>query len=405
MLGCTRVTDWYNDRAGGRIKASGKAAAAGMMNKVSGGIKLMESWKMIKQRRCTGWQFWPLMMALVWVLSGCQGVAVTPPAAASEAGAQSPASTDSAGRLVVYSGRSENLVAPLIERFKQDTGIDVDVRYGGTAELAATILEEGENSPADLFFAQDAGSLGALAQEGRLAALPETVLNQVDARFRSLAGDWVGVSGRARTLVYNTEQLAESDLPASVFDLTGPQWTGMVGWAPTNASFQSFVTALRQISGEDATRAWLEAMLANGVQSYDNNAAIVEAVGRGEILAGLVNHYYLFRFLEEQGESFPARNYFFPDGGADALVNVAGIGMLASSDQQENALVFANYLLDETAQQYFADETQEYPLIAGVPASPLLTPIDQLNLPQLDLSDLSDLQGTLELLQDVGALQ
>ena len=348
-------------------------------------------------------QLWPLLLVTALLVSACQGITAPRTAVESTAGA---AETPAAGnKLVVYSGRSENLVAPLMERFKQETGIDVEVRYGGTAELAATILEEGANSPADVFFAQDAGSLGALAEVGRLTVLPDAVLNRVDARFRSPSGEWVGASGRARTLVYNTERVQESDLPQSAFDLTGAQWNGLVGWAPTNASFQSFVTAMRRLSGEDATRQWLEAMLANGVQSFDNNAAIVEAVGRGEILGGLVNHYYLFRFLEEQGEGFPARNYFFPDGGADALINIAGIGILDSSDNQANALTFANYLLDNAAQQYFVDETGEYPLVAGIEVNAWLPPIDQLNPPQIDLSDLSDLQGTLDLLQEVGALQ
>ncbi len=300
---------------------------------------------------------------------------------------------------------SENLVAPLMERFKQETGIDVEVRYGGTAELAATILEEGANSPADVFFAQDAGSLGALAEVGRLTVLPDAVLNRVDARFRSPSGEWVGASGRARTLVYNTERVQESDLPQSAFDLTGAQWNGLVGWAPTNASFQSFVTAMRRLSGEDATRQWLEAMLANGVQSFDNNAAIVEAVGRGEILGGLVNHYYLFRFLEEQGEGFPARNYFFPDGGADALINIAGIGILDSSDNQANALTFANYLLDNACTAVLRRRNGRISPGGRHRSQRVAPPIDQLNPPQIDLSDLSDLQGTLDLLQEVGALQ
>jgi iron(III) transport system substrate-binding protein len=345
---------------------------------------------------------WPLFLVFALLVSACQAVPAPPASTPAEIEAVSAASNDP---LVIYSGRSENLVAPLMERFTQDTGIPVEVRYGGTAELAATILEEGANSPADVFFAQDAGSLGALAQAGRLAVLPEEVLNLVDAKFRSPNGAWVGVSGRARTLVYNTARVQASELPESVFDLTGPQWNALVGWAPTNASFQSFVTAMRKLSGEEATRQWLEAMLANGVQSFDNNAAIVEAVGRGEIAAGLVNHYYLFRFLEEQGEQFPARNHFFPDGGADALINIAGVGILDSSASQAAAQTFTAYLLDSTAQQYFAEETGEYPLVAGVAIGEWLTPIDQLNPPAIDLSDLSDLQGTLELLQDVGALQ
>jgi iron(III) transport system substrate-binding protein len=348
-----------------------------------------------------------LLMAGMVVLSACQAV-TTPTAAepAAESTAATPAAQAEGDRLVVYSGRSENLVGPLLEQFSQATGLAVDVRYGDTAEMAATILEEGQNSPADLFFGQDAGALGALAQAGRLAPLPEPVLEQVAPRFRSPDGTWVGTSGRARVLVYNTDELAEADLPASVLDLADPQWQGRVGWAPTNGSFQSFVTAMRQLNGDDATRQWLEDMIANGVQSYDNNVAIVEAVGKGEILAGLVNHYYLYRFLDEQGESFPARNYYFPDGGADALVNVAGAGVVNTTNQEELALQFITFLLSEEAQQYFADETVEYPLVTGsLEISPLLKPLSELNPPQIDLGDLSDLQGTLEMLQDVGALQ
>lgn len=313
--------------------------------------------------------------------------------------------TGAGGELVIYSGRSENLVAPLIEEFEKETGVNVEVRYGGTAEMAATILEEGDNSPADVFFAQDAGSLGALAQAGRLEKLPDEIVNKVDVRYRSPNGEWVGASGRARVLVYNTDQLQESDLPENVLGLTDPKWANQVGWAPTNASFQSFVSAMRKLNGDDVTRQWLEDMIANGVQSYDNNVAIVEAVGKGEIQLGLSNHYYLYRFLEEQGESFPARNYYFPDGGADALVNVAGAGVVNTTNQEELALRFVEFLLSDEAQQYFADETVEYPLVtADVKVNPLLKPLSELNPPQIDLSDLSDLQGTLEMLQDVGAL-
>lgn len=333
----------------------------------------------------------------------------TPEARATGTEDASPASpgdvTGAGGELVVYSGRSENLVGPLIEEFEKESGINVEVRYGGTAEMAATILEEGDNSPADVFFAQDAGSLGALAKEGRLVKLPDAILNQVDARYRSPGGEWVGASGRARVLVYNTDKLSEADLPSDALGLTDPKWADQVGWAPTNASFQSFITAMRSINGEDATRQWLEDMIANGVQSYDNNVAIVEAVGKGEILAGLTNHYYLFRFLAEQGASFPARNYYFPDGGADALVNVAGAGMVDTTNQQELAEQFVAFLLSKEAQEYFANETDEYPLVEGVAVNPLLKPLSELNPPDIDLSDLTDLQGTLNLLQDVGALQ
>ncbi|MGB9738371.1 extracellular solute-binding protein, partial [Chloroflexus sp.] len=207
---------------------------------------------------------------------------------------QTPAAstpTQTPAKLVVYSGRSESLVGPFFTQFTEATGIPVEVRYGDTAELAATILEEGANSPADLFFAQDAGALGALAAADVLIPLPTDVLNQVEARFRSSDGRWVGISGRARVVVYNTNKLTEADLPRSITGFVDPQWRGRVGWAPTNGSFQAFITAMRVQLGEEATRKWLEGMIANEVKTYERNAAIVQAVAAGEIDVGFVNHY------------------------------------------------------------------------------------------------------------------
>lgn len=346
---------------------------------------------------------WAGIAGLALILAGCATVAPAPATAAATEAAAAPSGGEA---LVVYSGRSESLVGPLLEMFEAQSGIAVEVRYGDTAELAATILEEGDNSPADVFFGQDAGALGALSQTGRLSVLPDDTLNRVDAQFRSPGGEWVGASGRARVLVYNTDQLTTAELPQNVFELTDPKWQGKVGWVPSNASFQAFVTAMRKVHGEDVTAQWLNDMLANDVQTYDSNPAIVEAVANGEILAGLCNHYYLFRFLAEQGESYPARNYHFPDGGADALVNVAGAGILKTAKNPATALEFVNYLLSEEAQGYFASETNEYPLTdADVALNPLLVPLADLKTPELDLSDLSDLQGTLTLLQETGVLQ
>ena len=306
--------------------------------------------------------------------------------------------------LTIYSGRSDNLIGPLLEQFTSDTGIEVKVRYGGSAELAATILEEGGNSPADVFFAQDAGALGALAGKGRLQPLPDSLLEKVAPSFRATDRQWVGVSGRARVLIYNTDRIKESDLPASVFDFTDAVWRGRVAWAPQNGSFQAFVTALRLSQGESVARDWLEAMRENRTRAYVNNTAIVQAVVAGEIEVGLVNHYYLYPFLEEQGSGFKARNYFFSNGDIGGLINVAGAGILDSAENVTNARRFIDYLLSPAAQRYFADETFEYPLVEGVPISPELPPLSTLRPPSLDLNQLSDLQGTLELLQDAGVL-
>src|SRR4051794_4248240 len=286
---------------------------------------------------------------------------------ASNAGSASSADSVSGEGLVIYSGRNKELVGPIIERFEEESGINVEVRYGDTAELAATLLEEGQNSPADIFFAQDAGALGAVSDKGLLRPLPQDALELVKERFKDPNGRWEGVSGRARVVAYNTEALSEEDLPNSILDFTDPKWQGKIGWAPTNGSFQAFVTALRLIEGEDIAREWLEGIKANDPRVYENNLAILEGVASGEIEVGFVNHYYLFQLQKERGGDVPARNYYLKNGDPGALVNVAGMGILNTTDNAAEAEQFLNFMLSEEAQEYFANETFEYPLIEGVP--------------------------------------
>lgn len=307
--------------------------------------------------------------------------------------------------VTVYSGRSKSLIGPLLDRIGQELGLDVRVRYGDTAELAIAILEEGERSPADLFFSQDAGALGALAKEGRLMQLSSELLERVPERYRSPRGVWIGVSGRVRTVIYNTERVRPEEIPSSILNFAGNErWRARLGWAPTNASFQAFVTALRRLRGEDTARAWLEGVKALDPQVFPNNSSIVQATIKGEIEAGFVNHYYLMRERAQAGQPLPAENYFYTNGDPGGLVNVAGIGILASSRAPDLALQLADYLLSEPAQRYFSEQTFEYPLLKGIPAHPDLPPLEQLNPPAIDLSDLDDLRGTLALLQEVGLL-
>lgn len=302
--------------------------------------------------------------------------------------------------LTVYSGRNENLVGPIIEQFEQDTGIEVEVHYGDTSSLALTLLEEGENTPADVFFAQDAGALGLLSNNDRLATLPTYILDSVEPRFRSAEGEWVGVTGRARVIAYNTDVLAEDDLPTSLLEVTAPEWQERLGFVPTNASFLAHLTAIRTAEGEDAARALVEGLLANDAPQYENNVQAVAAVGAGEIDAALVNHYYLFRLLAETPDA-PVANYYFPGDDIGNLINVAGAGILASSDAKPLAQQFIAYLLSRTAQTYFVENTYEYPLLIGVEADPRLKPLDEIETPGVDLSDLDDLQGTLDLLDEL----
>lgn len=305
--------------------------------------------------------------------------------------------------LIVYSGRTEALIQPLIDQFIAETGIQVEVRYGSTAQMAATILEEGGNSPADVYIAQDAGALGALAAEGRLLKLPSDILERVPNNFQSQDGLWVGVSGRARVLVYNTELVSEDQLPASLLALTQPEWAGKVAWAPANGSFQANVTALRLLLGEETTRQWLRDMVANGAVAFENNGGIMQAVINGEIPVGLVNHYYIHQF-GKQFPNAPIALHFFSGGDVGSLVNVAGAGIVNTSDTPGLAQRFVLYLLGKSAQEYFVNVTGEYALAAGVPALDWTKPLAEIQSPDVDLSALSDLQGTLELLRETGAL-
>ncbi len=306
--------------------------------------------------------------------------------------------------VTVYSGRSESLVQPLLTQFEEETGIEALVRYASTSGTVALLLEEGDNSPADVVLLQDAGALGALEKEGMLRSLPSELLDRVDSRFRSRSGSWIGVSGRARTVVYNVETVdPERDLPSSILDFTDPKWSGRIGWAPANGSFQAFVTALRVTMGDDAAVAWLEGIDANEPTSFPNNTSIVEAVGRGDVEVGFVNHYYLHRFLAEQGEGFGARNYYLK-GDVGALVNVAGVGIIETTGARDSAEQFIEFLLAADAQRYFADETHEYPLAAGVESAAGVPPIAELDPPDIDLSNLDDLRGTLDLMRSVGVL-
>jgi len=313
-------------------------------------------------------------------------------------------SDEASGPLTVYSGREEELVGPLFEQFTDETGIEVEVRYGDSAELAATIAEEGSNSPADVFFAQDPGSLGAV--DAQLAELPEDVLELVEERYRDADGRWVGTSGRTRVLVYSTEAVPAEELPASVLDLTEPEWKGRVGIAPTNASFQAFVTGMRLALGDDETRAWLEAMKENGARTYEKNTPIVEAVAAGEIDVGLVNHYYLALVKAEQPDA-PIANHLFEPGDAGNLVSVAGAGVLESTDQDADAEAFVEFLLTDDAQQFYVDEAEEaeYPLVEEVEPSAGLVPLDEIDGPDVELTSFgAELEATVELLRETGWL-
>ncbi len=317
------------------------------------------------------------------------------------------AGTTSAGKggITVYSGRNEALVGPLLKKFTADTGIKVSVRYADSASLAAQLIEEGSRSPADVFFSQDAGALGSLSKRGLLAKAPAEAVQAVEARYRSKDDTWVGVSGRARVIVYNPTKVPEAEVPKSVFDLTDAKWKGRIAVAPTNASFQSFVTAMRIQAGEARTQEWLRGLKANEPKTFPGNQPVVEAVDKGEADLGLVNHYYLYERADAIGQDkVVAKNAFTTNGDPGALINVAGVAVLKSAKATAGATEFVKYLLSPAAQEYFAEETHEYPLLAGVPTAAGVTPLSDIQSPDIDLSDLDTLEQTLRMIREAGLL-
>jgi iron(III) transport system substrate-binding protein len=304
--------------------------------------------------------------------------------------------------LTVYSGRSEEFIAPFFADWEASTGIKLNVRYGDSAELSAQILEEGSNSPADLFLSQDAGSLGAISQDGLFTALPSDVAADIPAAYVAANREWVGITGRARVFAYAPDRV--KTLPVSFTDLTRPIYKNQIGIAPTNASFQAFLTALIENKGIAFAKTWLEGLKTNGVKIYLKNSAIVEAIDKGEISIGLVNHYYIWEVSEALGRPINVKNGFFAPGDLGNLINVSGAGILQTSAKQKTAQDLINYLTSAAAQQRFVSDTHEYSLLDGAMSPAELPALDKIGAPSIDLKTLSNIKATQDLLIQVGLL-
>jgi iron(III) transport system substrate-binding protein len=339
--------------------------------------------------------------AATTVTTGPNTTATAPPAVAAPS-TDAPAARPT-GSITIYTGRSEALVKPILDQFAAATGVKVELRTGDSGELGALLLTEGKGSPADLFFSQDAGALGAVTKAGLLATLPDDVARAVPAAYAASDRTWVGLSGRVRVVVYNPVQAASP--PDTIDELLDPQWKGKIGFAPTNASWQSFVTALRVLRGEAGAKTWLTAFAAQQPKAYERNGAVRDAVNSGEVALGLVNHYYLYELIAAKGAAAAvAKNQFMAAGDPGGLVNVAGVGLLKSAKNPDAALALVRYLQSATGQKYFAEKTYEYPLSSGVAAVLDLPALSSLRPPAIDLADLDTLAATQELLASVGLL-
>ena len=328
---------------------------------------------------------------------------------------QSGDSADS--ELVIYSGRSEVLVDSLVEMYRQQTGeaVDVNVRYGSDAQLLAAIEEEGDQSPADVFWANTTGALGQATDAGLLTTLPDSLL-ALSLRFAPESGQWAPITTRFRVLAYNPEQVDPDELPDSVADLPElDQFEGRIGWTPAYSSFQDFVTALRIVEGDETARAWLDGVQALNPNAYPSNTPMIQALAAGEIDIALTNHYYVLRLKHGDAKvddpttvtpQASVETHHFAQGDIGNLALVTGAGVLQTSDQSEQARDFLRFLLSEQAQGFAANTLNEYPLIEGAETPEYLMPLDEAQQlsPDFDLERLSELDATLRMLRDAGAL-
>jgi len=304
--------------------------------------------------------------------------------------------------LTVYSGRSEIFIGSFFADFEAQTGIKLNVRYGDSAELAAQLLEEGSNSKADIFISQDAGSLGAVAGAGMLTALDNSILDLVEPQYQAADASWVGLTARARVFAYDPVKVTQ--LPTSIDDLLDPKWSGKIGIAPTNASFQAFVTALRQIRGEAAAEAWLRGLAANKPVPFEKNSMLVEGIDAGQIEIGLTNHYYIYEVAKSLGRDINVKNGFFAAGDAGNLINVSGAGVLATAKNTAGAAELIKFLLNDESQNRFVTDTNEYAILSKIKSPADLPSLAGIGSPSVDLTALKDVGATQQLLVRVGLL-
>ena len=307
--------------------------------------------------------------------------------------------------VTIYSGRTENLIEPVLDAFACETGIPVMVRWGASTDLALLLNEEGSKSPADVFLSRSPGPVGYLESKELLRPLSSNVLELVEEQNRSDSGTWIGFSGRKRVLVHNIDDVPTEDLPNSVFDLTDKRYEGRVAIPATNGSFVDWFTVFRDIYGNEAAQNWLEQMVDNDARYYYNNRAIVEATGRGEIDMGLVNHYYNYQEIAASGNEHRAKNHDLDDQDIGSLLIITAATVLSSTDQAAESESLVSYLLSTPVQKYFTNRTFEYPLAFGVDPAEALPPLTALEIGSVDFDKLGGgFEETTRMIEATGIL-
>ncbi len=306
--------------------------------------------------------------------------------------------------VVVYNGQHDELISAVAKKFTQETGIKVELRKGSDLELANQLVAEGKSSPADVLLTENSPGMALVESKGLFAQLDAATLDRIPAQFRPTTGMWVGFAARSTVLVYNTDQVAEADLPTSLLDLADPEWKGKVSFSPTGADFQAIVAGVLELKGEAATKAWLAGLKSNGTQ-YDGNNVVLKSVNNGDTATGIIYHYYWYRDQEEAGDnSDNTKLHFFGNQDPGAFLSTSGAGVLANGKHQANAKKFVDYLTSAEGQRVIADSyALEYTLNPQVPLGRKVKPLADLAPPTLGISDL-DSARVVELMQDADIL-
>jgi len=314
-------------------------------------------------------------------------------------------SSDSGGSLTLYSAQHEPMTEALAKGFEEENGAKVQIRFGEDEGLASQIEQEGDASPADVVLTENTPPLELLAGKELLAEVEPSTLEEVPSRYNSPTGHWVGVAARETVMVYNPDLIAAGELPASILDLAKPEWKGKLAIAPSEPDFVPIVSAIEKLDGEAAAKSWLEGF-ADNAKHYNDNEGIIAAVDSGQIAAGIINHYYWYEAVAEEGkDKVPSKLHYFGNEDPGALVNISGAGALESSDDPELAQEFLAYVVSEEGQTAITESGDwEYPLNAAVPPPPGLKPFDSLEPPKVGPADLGDGSAPVELMEQVGLL-
>ncbi|MDR0188929.1 iron ABC transporter substrate-binding protein [Pseudomonas yamanorum] len=309
-----------------------------------------------------------------------------------------------AAGIVVYNAQHESLTKAWVEGFTQETGIPVTIRNGDDTEMGNQIVQEGADSPADVFLTENSPAMVLVDNAGLFAPVAQATLQQVGAAYRPAHGKWLGIAARSTVFVYNPGKLKEADLPKSLMDLASANWNGRWAASPAGADFQAIVAAVLELKGEAATLDWLKAMKANAT-IYRGNSAVLKAVNAGQVDSGVIYHYYSFVDQSKTGEnSKNTQLHYFKHQDPGAFVSISGAGVLASSKHKEEAQAFLKWITGKDGQAILKDGNSfEYAVGQGAQSNPKLTPLAQLDAPKVDASKLNS-KKAVELMTQVGLL-